>query len=607
MDVQTQTKPCPAHLAPAATLTSLSIALAGSGGSGVMTAGTMLLEAAAKAGLYGLMVRTSGPQIRGGEAAALLRLGPRPIDALDDAFDLLLAFDWESLHRFADEIPLRASGLIVGDSGAGEPPAVFLASGARFASVELKKIAKAIPGSWINMVALGLAGTLAGLPAEAIAAALRDTWKRSDAGLQPNLLALQAGIDAAAGIGGLPRLKAPPPASEARWLISGNEAAGYGAIRGGVRFVAAYPITPATELLEWMAPALAKVGGSLLQAEDELASINMAIGASYGGVPALTATAGPGLALMTEAIGLAVSAEVPVVIVDVMRGGPSTGIPAKSEQSDLSFAVSGLPGDAPRLVLAPTSIADCLATTQWAVQLAEALQAPAIVLSDQFMGQSRAIIDRPADCGFVAARLTAAADTPDYQRYRDTPSGVSPMAIPGTAGVAYTADGLEHTEAGIPSSQARDHRLQLAKRERKLAQHAYGRWWADIEGDGDAAVITFGSVTGTVREAIARASAHGVKLRLVALRLLAPLLSHELDAALAGVARVIVVEQNHGAQLFRWLRAMHDLPGRPASFHRPGPLPLRPGELTEALLDWHRAGTAASAAVDAAAAQKEYA
>ena len=180
-------------------------------------------------------------------------------------------------------------------------------------------------------------------------------------------------------------------------LISGNEAAGYGAIRGGVRFVAAYPITPATEMLEWMAPALAKVGGTLLQAEDELASINMIIGASYGGVPSLTATAGPGLALMTEGIGLAVSAEVPVVIVDVMRGGPSTGIPAKSEQSDLSFAVSGLSGDAPRLVLAPTSIADCLATTQWAVELAEALQAPAIVLSDQFMGQSRAIIDRPAD------------------------------------------------------------------------------------------------------------------------------------------------------------------------------------------------------------------
>ncbi|MGZ5216301.1 MAG: hypothetical protein ACXWKD_08780, partial [Caldimonas sp.] len=175
---------------------------------------------------------------------------------------------------------------------------------------------------------------------------------------------------------------------------------------------------------------------------------------------------------------------------------------------------------------------------------------------------------------------------------------------------AYTADGLEHSEAGIPSSQARDHRLQLAKRERKLARHDYGRWWADIEGEADAAVITFGSVTGTVREAIARASAHGVELRLVALRLLAPLLNRELDAALAGVARVIVVEQNHGAQLFRWLRAMHDLPGRPASFHRPGPLPLRPAELMQALIEWHRSGAGAAPfgnADAATAAPKEYA
>jgi 2-oxoglutarate ferredoxin oxidoreductase subunit alpha len=276
-------------------------------------------------------------------------------------------------------------------------------------------------------------------------------------------------------------------------------------------------------------------------------------------------------------------------VVDVMRGGPSTGIPAKSEQSDLSFAVSGLHGDAPRLVLAPTSIADCLATTQWAVQLAEALQVPAIVLSDQFMGQSRAIIDRPADAGFVAARLTAAANTPDYKRYRDTGSGVSPMAIPGTPGVVYTADGLEHTEAGIPSSQARDHRVQLDKRERKLAQHDYGGWWADIEGDAAAAVITFGSVTGTVREAVARAATQGIHVKLIALRLLAPAQPERLAQALTGVTRVLVVEQNHGAQLYRYLRSMYDLPGRPASFHRPGPLPLRPAELTAAIVEWQRA------------------
>jgi 2-oxoglutarate ferredoxin oxidoreductase subunit alpha len=565
---------------------SLSIALAGSGGSGVMTAGTLLLNAAAKAGLYGLMVRTSGPQIRGGEAAALVRLARQPTHSLDDGFDLLLAIDWQNINRFADEIPLDASSVMIGDPDEGETPEVFKSTGARYVPLSLKKMAKAIPGSWTNMVALGLAGALAGIPAKALESALRDSWKRADAALQANLAALQAGLAAASGIEGVPKLKGANAPAGRRWLISGNEASGYGAIRGGIRFVAAYPITPATELLEWMAPALTKVGGKLLQAEDELASVNMIIGASYGGVPSLTATSGPGLALMTEGIGLAVSAEVPIVVVDVMRGGPSTGIPAKSEQSDLSFAVSGLSGDAPRLVLAPTSIADCLDTTQWAVQLAEAMQAPAIVLSDQFMGQSRAIIDRPADLSFVGKRLTAAANTPDYKRYRNTESGVSAMAIPGTPGVVYTADGLEHTEAGIPSSQSRDHRIQLDKRERKLLQYDYGRWWADVEGDGEAAVITFGSATAAVREAVLRAAGQGVKVRLIAMRLLAPAQPERLTEALDGVTGVLVVEQNHSAQFYRYLRSVYDLPGKPVSFHRPGPLPLRPGELMDTILAW---------------------
>jgi 2-oxoglutarate ferredoxin oxidoreductase subunit alpha len=564
----------------------MSIALAGSGGSGVMTAGTLLLEAAAKSGLFGLMVRTSGPQIRGGEAAALLRLAPAPVDSLDDHFDVLLAIDWQNVNRFADEIPLAPDSLVLGDPGEGEIPPEFAASGARFVPLSFKKLAKAIPGSWPNMIALGLAGSLAGISREALYEAVAATWTRGDVALQANLAALDAGIEAASETGRQPA-SAPEQSTRARWLISGNEAAGYGAIRGGVRFVAAYPITPATEMLEWLAPALTKIGGTLLQAEDELASINMAIGASYGGVPSLTATAGPGLALMAEGIGLAVAAEVPVVVVDVMRGGPSTGIPAKSEQSDLSFAVSGLHGDAPRLVLAPTSISDCVATTQWAVHLAETLQAPAIVLSDQFMGQSRAIIDEPPERNFATLRLTAPADTVDFKRYRNTPSGISPMAIPGTPGVVYTADGLEHTEAGIPSSQARDHRTQLEKRARKLSGHDYGPMWADVEGEGEAAIITFGSATAAVREAIARLS--GVSVRLVALRLLSPAQPERLASVLQGVRRVLVVEQNHGAQLLRYLRSEYDLPGRPASFHRPGPLPLRPAELQRAILEWIRA------------------
>ena len=573
---------------PAVRLPSFSLAIAGSGGAGVMTAGTLLLDAAARAGLYGLMVRTSGPQIRGGEAAALLRLSSQPVATLDDRFDLLLAIDWLNLNRFADEVPLGASSLLVGDSDAGEAPAALMTSGARLVTLPLKKSAKAAGGGWVNMIALGLAGRLAGIPADALEAALRASWKRGAEALAPNLAALAKGIELAAGLG----TPAPSPldvaghSPQGRWLLSGNEAAGCGAIRGGVRFVAAYPITPATELLEWMAPALTRVGGTLLQAEDELASVNMIIGASYGGVPSLTATAGPGLALMAEGIGLAVAAEVPIVVVDVMRGGPSTGIPAKSEQSDLSFAVDGLHGDAPRLVLAPNSIADCLATTEWAVQLAEALQAPALVLSDQFMGQSRAVIDQPTQGPVTARRLVAEAESPAYKRYLDTPSGVSPMARPGTPGTVYTADGLEHSERGIPSSGAADHVRQLAKRERKLAQHDYGARWADVEGAGELAIITFGSTTGAVREAAARAAARGTAVRVVVLRLLAPLQTAALAQALAGVRQVLVVEQNHGGQLLRYLRSRTDLPGRPSGLHRPGPLPLRPGELADAFVDW---------------------
>ena len=212
---ETQARAAPSD-ATAGECASLSIALAGSGGSGVMTAGTLLLDAAARAGLYGLMVRTSGPQIRGGEAAALLRIGRTPLESLDDRFDLLLAIDWLNINRFADEIPLHGGSLLIGDAESGEAPAVFLATGTRSVSLPLKKMVKAIPGSWINMVALGLAGALAGLPAQALEAAVRASWKRTEAALEANLKALHAGIAAAADLPGLPRLAARKRRSRAR-------------------------------------------------------------------------------------------------------------------------------------------------------------------------------------------------------------------------------------------------------------------------------------------------------------------------------------------------------------------------------------------------------
>ena len=344
---------------------TLSIALVGSGGDGVMIAGDMVLLAAAEGGWYGLMTRSVGPQIRGGESLAFLNLSNRPIETQSDRLDLLLALDWQSVLRFTEELPIDASTVIIGNSATGDPPEAIRATGARIEALDFNEVVKSVPGGRANTAAVGAVANLAGIPPEAINSAMERLFGRKGAKIVES--STGTALAGAAAVQNLDvATKLPPPRGDvpARWTINGNDAVGLGALKGGVRFVAAYPITPATEVLEWMAPNLTKMGGVLVQAEDELASINMAIGASYGGTPSLTATSGPGLALMVEGIGLAITAEVPVVVVDVMRGAPSTGIPTKSEQSDLNIAIHGISGDAPHVVVAPNSIADCVFTTQ---------------------------------------------------------------------------------------------------------------------------------------------------------------------------------------------------------------------------------------------------
>lgn len=565
---------------------SISVAIVGSGGAGALTAGNFLLEAASSAGWQGLLSRTVGPQIRGGEAAALVRLSSHPVECLPDQFDILIGIDWLNAHRFGAEIAVGPHSLVISDPRDGEPPPGIAAAGARVIELPMKEMAKAIPDGRPNMIALGVVGRLLGLGVDVLSRLLEK--RLADKGpmaIEASRAGINAGFEAAADYPS-PRLVAPKPTGARRWLVSGNEASALGAIRGGVRFAAAYPITPATELLEWLAPNLTKMGGVLLQAEDELAAINMIIGASFGGTPALTATSGPGLSLMIEAIGLATAAEIPLVIIDVMRGGPSTGIPTKSEQADLNIAVYGCHGDAPHLVLAPQSIGDCLFTTQWATYLAEALQSPAIVLSDQFIGQARAAIERPADVAFIGQRLKTTEIVGAYKRYAIAANGVSPMTIPGTRGGQYTADGLTHTERGIPTSSERDHNAQLDKRRDKLAQFNFGDHWATIEGTGDLAVITWGSLTGTAREAIDHAAHDGIGATLLAPRLLSPVQPERFAAALEDKTRVLIVEQSHGAQFHRYLRAYYDLPGEVRVLNRAGPLPIRASEIHRAIMEW---------------------
>jgi 2-oxoglutarate ferredoxin oxidoreductase subunit alpha len=575
--------------------TDLAIAITGSGGSGVVTTGSIFLDAIARAGGYGLLTRSAGPQIRGGESAVMMRLSDHPVTSMGDHFHLLVALDWGNFERFKDELVLTEQTWIFADPALGQLPTCIASYHEHVYWLDLQQYSASIAGGRPNMVALGALAAAINLPHEAVnQAAITALQSKGESTVTAALACIDYGYHAPQRY----QLRQATfttdrdQSTTKRLILSGNEAAGFGALRGGIRFVAAYPITPATELLEWLAPRLERLGGILLQAEDELASINMIIGSSFGGVPSLTATSGPGFSLMLEGIGLAITSETPIVVVNVMRGGPSTGIPTKTEQSDLNTALYGPHGDAPHIVLAPLTIADTITTVTWGVTLAETLQTAVIVLSDQSLGQSRTIIDCPPPAvqpstTRLKADLQHMSEDEHYHRYRLTASNISPISHPGERHGHYTADGLEHNESGTPSSSAQHHSTQLDKRRNKLLQYDFGTQWAHIEGQGTLCLITWGSSYGAVAEAGQRLRQQGQPVLVLGLRLLSPLKTQALRLAIAEATTIWVIELNHSGQLFHYLHAEQALPTTAQSLARPGPLPWRPQEIIAAITQHH--------------------
>ncbi len=567
---------------------TLTFAITGSGGSGVVSLGEMLLCAAAKIGYFGLMRKSFGPQIRGGESAAIIRLGTQPITNFTAEIQVLFALDWHNFLRFQDEIPISEATLVIADTQAGVAPSSI----ASIVTLDLTGAANTVGGARANSVLLGMLGAWLGCSADVLSEVIHERLVKLDSSaLAQAVMAMEQGIqqwEQRPAV--LTRLATLPPERDTsvepvpRWLASGNQLAGLGALETGVKFVAAYPITPASDCLEWMAQHMESVQGQLVQAEDELAAINMVIGAAYGGVPAMTATSGPGLSLMTEAMGLAVASETPVVVLNVMRGGPSTGIPTKSEQSDLNIALYGLHGDAPHLVLAPLSIADCFLTMSWAVFLSHHLQTLAIVLSDQFMGQSLQIMDALPGSPFQLTFEEATLMTP-YQRYQDTVTGVSVVAHPGDIGGMYTADGLEHSENGVPSPKASDHLQQLEKRQRKLQQFDFGAYWGNSRGEeGEWLLLCFGSLYGALLEARQSLVDQGINTKVIGLRLLQPFPRESFLASCGSTRQILVIEQNHQAQLFHYLNSLA-LPGlKFSSLAQPGPSMITPEQIVADVL-----------------------
>ncbi len=566
---------------------ALSVVFAGSGGAGAMTAGTVFLRAAAQAGYYGLMTQLFGPQVRGGEAAALVQVSTEPIEAQPDRFDLFVAIDWTKVDQFAPEIPLDPSSVIICDPDKGAVPPSIAKSKARIVALkmsdpEANRLERGWFGERRNIFAAAAVASLAGIAEPELAHALDAVLGGKNAKvMETNHRALKMGVASAPSLH--IECKLAPARADKRWLISGNEAIGLGALRGGVRFIGCYPITPATDLVEWLAPELSKLGGRLVLAEDELSAINMTLGASFGGTPAMTVTSGPGLSLMVESIGLAVAAEVPAVIVDVMRAGPSTGIPSKTEQSDVNIAIYGGHGDAPRVVVAPMSVGDCVGTAEWAVYVAEALQSPVIVLSDQMLGQATAVVDPASRPEAKSRRVNGVASGGSFKRYALVSDPITPMPAPGTPGYAWVGEGLTHNEVGIPVSGAGLHVAQINKRAKKIAQFDLGDWWGRSWGEGETAILSFGSSIAPSRVAAERLTAAGRPTRVIGLRVLAPVPQAALAKALIGVRRLIVLEQNHGAQLYHYLLGNKSIPAASESIARPGPLPFRPAELTALL------------------------
>ncbi len=535
---------------------SVVVRLAGESGEGVISSGDILTQAAARGGYYTQTFRTFPAEIKGGPCMYQFRLSDEPIWSHGKDVDLLVCFNQEAWDLNWDS--LGPEGSILYDVTEVTIPDEYLP---RARPVRMEELAKEIGGSLRakNMVAVGAVTGVISFDTTPIEELVLRRYAHKEGVADANIAALHAGADEAADLKGRYPLVAPVEVEDDRMLISGNQAIAVGAIAAGVDYFAGYPITPASDILEWLSVRLPQTGGLTIQCEDEIASLASVVGASYAGAKAMTATSGPGLSLMGELIGYAGTAEIPVVIVDAQRGGPSTGLPTKTEQSDLNQALYGSHGDAPRVVIAPVSVEDCFFATIDAFNYAEQYQLPVILLTDQGLATRLEVIHRPdtSQIELTPRKTSKGVARDEYKRYEYTPDHVSPMGIPGEPNGMYVATGIEHDEYGHPAYTPEIHLGMGHKRWDKLEPlKTTGRQAA--HGDAhptDVAFIGFGSTFGPVREAIDRLLEQGLSVGSFYPRILMPFPADKVIDFVKDAKRVVVPEVNFTGQLARLIKA----------------------------------------------------
>ncbi len=579
------------------------IRIAGEGGEGVISCGELFASVVARTEYHVFTFITYPAEMRGGYSMIQIRVRDFTIYSLGSKVDYLVVFNQDAYDRSIAD--LKKGGVLFYD-----PETVTVKESDDIVSydIPLTKIAKEITGGTLgkNVVALGLLGNLFGVSIDALKKLISDRYgKKGEAVTEKNYQALDAGsrFVEEKKIESFYRLSTGKEVSQNYMFLSGNQAVAMGALAAGCRFVAGYPLTPSTSIFETLHKYMPLVGGRAIQMEDEIAAISAIIGASFAGEKVITPTSGPGLQLMAEQISLASMIEVPLVIIDVQRGGPSTGLPTKTEQSDLKFAIYGGAGEAPKIILAPTSVEDTFYQTIRAFNLAEQYQLPVIMLLDQSIGYRKATVKLPdfskirqmnhvKKRDFIKipqAHLIDIYDRiepdeeelKDYKRYEDTKDGVSSIARPGIPGGQYLATGLEHDEYGY-STQLPDNHLKMSKKRLRKLQtisrsfeknpiEFYGYHYAKI------GIIGWGSTEGAIREARYLAEKEGIKIRHLHPHTISPLPERQISRFLLGLKFLIVAEENLTGQFAHFIKAKFGV--RPIEIHKCEGTPFTPDEI----------------------------
>lgn len=537
----------------------ISWKVGGQQGEGIESTGEIFATAMNRKGYFLYGYRHFSSRIKGGHTNNKIRVSKSPVHAISDDLDILIAFDQETIELNHHE--MREDSIIIADAKA--KPKKPENCVAQLIELPFTSTAKELGTALMkNMVAIGATSALMDLNISTFETLIDNMFsKKGNKVVDMNIQALNMGYDLmkqqVTNVNGDFTLE--NGSGHPHLYMIGNDAIGLGAIAAGSRFMSAYPITPASEIMEYMIANLPKVDGTVVQTEDEIAAATMAIGANYAGVRGFTASAGPGLSLMMESIGLSGMTETPLVIINTQRGGPSTGLPTKQEQSDLMQMIYGTHGDIPKIVVAPTDAEDAFYLTMEAFNLAEEYQCPVILLSDLQLSLGKQTV-KTLDFNKIDIRRgeiiqsdieRAEDDKAYFKRYALTTSGVSPRPIPGVKGGIHHVTGVEHNEEGKPSEAPMNRQNQMEKRMRKTESLVTNNpvLLNEHEDEADILYIGFISTKGAIGEGAERLERQGVKVNTMHIRQLHPFPKDIVQQAINKASKVIVAEHNYQGQL----------------------------------------------------------